>query len=66
MITAEEQVDFFKSYYSYDIIHFFKELKHKYENDDLLNECDINSTDDFVELLLDNVDLKHMYLQKFK
>jgi hypothetical protein len=66
MITSEEQVDFFTSYYSYDIINFFKDLKHKYENDDLLNECDINSNDEFVELLLDNVDLKDMYLQKFK
>ena len=66
MITSEEQADFFTSYYSYDIIHFFEDLKHKYENDDLLQSCDINSSDEFVELLLDNVDLKHMYLQKIK
>ena len=51
MITAESQVDFFLSYYSYDIIHFFNSLKTKYENDNLLNKCDKNSTSDFINLL---------------
>jgi len=64
MITAESQVDFFLSYYSYDIIHFFNSLKTKYENDNLLNKCDKNSTSDFINLLLENVDLQDMYTCK--
>jgi hypothetical protein len=61
MITVESQIDFFLSYYSYDIIQFFNELKLKYKNNDILNKCDKNSTSNFIELLLDNVELKDMY-----
>ena len=64
MITAETQIDFFISYYSYDIIQFFNEFKKKYENHDLLNKCDKNSTSDFIDLLLENVDLQDMYASK--
>ena len=52
------------SYYSYDIIQFFNELKPKYENYDLLNKCDKNSTSDFIDFLLENVDLQDMYSRK--
>ena len=61
MITEDSQIDFFISYYSYDIIQFFNELKLKYKNNDILNKCDKNSTHNFIELLLDNVELKDMY-----
>ena len=47
-----------------DIIHFFNSLKTKYENDNLLNKCDKNSTSDFINLLLENVDLQDMYTCK--
>tara|TARA_B110001469_G_C9613293_1_gene305161 strand:- start:1090 stop:1290 length:201 start_codon:yes stop_codon:yes gene_type:complete len=64
MITSESQEDFFLSYYSYDIIKVFNDLKTKYENDNLLNKCDKNSTSDFINLLLENVDLQDMYTSK--
>lgn len=66
MITANEQLEFFRNYYSYEVIQLLNHLEKKYENFNLLNNLSKESTHDFVELLAENIDLKKMYLQHLK
>tara|TARA_B110000046_G_C12597118_1_gene235304 strand:+ start:96 stop:299 length:204 start_codon:yes stop_codon:yes gene_type:complete len=66
MITADDQLEFFRNYYSYDVIQFLNKLKEKYNHLNLLNNTSKETTNDFVELLAENIDLKKMYLQHFK
>lgn len=66
MITADDQLEFFRNYYSYDVIQFLNKLKEKYNHLNLLNNTSKETTNDFVELLAENIDLKKMYLQHLK
>ena len=66
MITADDQLEFFRNYYSYDFIQFLNKLKEKYNHLNLLNNTSTETTNDFVELLAENIDLKKMYLQHLK
>tara|TARA_B110000027_G_scaffold100056_1_gene105814 strand:- start:147 stop:350 length:204 start_codon:yes stop_codon:yes gene_type:complete len=66
MITADDQLEFFRNYYSYDVIQFLNKLKEKYNHLNLLNNTSTETTNDFVELLAENIDLKKMYLQHLK
>ena len=66
MITANEQLEFFRNYYSYEVIQLLNHLEKKYEHFNLLNNLSKESTHDFVELLAENIDLKKMYLQHLK
>ena len=66
MITANDQLEFFRNYYSYEVIQLLNYLEKKYENFNLLNNLSKESTNDFVELLAENTDLKKMYLQHLK
>jgi len=66
MITANEQLDFFRNYYSYEVIELLNKLKEKYHHLNLLNNTSKEATNDFVELLAENIDLKKMYLQHLK
>ena len=66
IITPEEQQDFFRNYYSYDILNFFNKLKEKYSDLNLLNKCSNNSSIDFMVLLENNINLKKMYTNHLK
>lgn len=66
MITAEDQLDFFRNYYSYEVIELLNKLKEKYQNFKLLNNISKDGANDFVELIGQNIDLKKMYLQHLK
>lgn len=66
MITTDDQLEFFRNYYSYDVIQFLNKLKEKYNHLNLLNNTSTETTNDFVELLAENIDLKKMYLQHLK
>ena len=66
MITSDDQIDFFHSYYSYEIIDLLNKLKVKYKHFKLFNNVSKETTNDFVELLGQNIDLKKMYLQHLK
>ena len=66
MITTDDQLEFFRNYYSYDVIQFLNKLKEKYNHLNLLNNTSKETTNDFVELLAENIDLKKMYLQHLK
>ena len=62
IITSEEQMESFRNYYSYDILILLNKLKEKYGDYNLLNKCSKDTSNDFVDLLLTNVDLKKMYM----
>tara|TARA_B110001469_G_C9613157_1_gene305071 strand:- start:231 stop:440 length:210 start_codon:yes stop_codon:yes gene_type:complete len=62
IITSEEQIESFRNYYSYDILILLNKLKEKYGDYNLLNKCSKDTSNDFVDLLLNNVDLKKMYM----
>ena len=62
IITSQDQIEFFRNYYSYDILILLNRLKEKYGNYNLLNKYSKDTSNDFVDLLLNNVDLKKMYI----
>ena len=66
IITSEDQIEFFRNYYSYDILILLNRLKEKYGNYNLLNKYSKDTSNDFVDLLLNNVDLKKMYMNHYK
>ena len=66
MITAEDQIDFFQNYYSYELIELLNKLQEKYKHFNLLNNVSKETTCDFVDLIAENIDLKKMYLQHLK
>ena len=66
MITADDQHEFFINYYSYEVIELLNKLKEKYKHFKLFNNVSKETTNDFVELLGQNIDLKKMYLQHLK
>ncbi len=66
MITSEDQIEFFRNYYSYELIELLNKLQEKYQNFKLLNNFSKETTSDFVDLITENIDLKKMYLQHLK
>jgi hypothetical protein len=66
MITVEDQIDFFRNYYSYEIIELLNKLKEKYQHFKLLNNGSKETSCNFVDLIAENIDLKKMYLQHLK
>ena len=66
MITAEEQIDLFHNKYTYDLIKLFDEIKEHHSNTILLGKCDRHTLSDFIELILNNIDLKKMFLKHYK
>ena len=66
MITVEDQIEFFRNYYSYELIELLNKLQEKYQNFKLLNNFSKETTSDFVDLITENIDLKKMYLQHLK
>jgi len=65
-ITAEEQIEFFRNYYSFEIIELLNRLKDKNKNFKLLNKCSNKTYVEFVDLIMENIDLKNMYLSHLK
>lgn len=66
MITAEEQIEFFRNYYSFDIIELLNTIKKKNEPFRLLNKCSNEASYELVDLLCENIDLKKMYISHLK
>jgi len=66
IITPKEQQEFFRNYYSYDILIFFNKLKEKYGDLNLLNKCSNKSSSEFMELLETHINLKKMYTNHLK
>ena len=56
-ITVEEQVEFFRDYYSYDLIELFNKLKEKNENFKLLNNCSKETITNFINLIGQNINI---------
>jgi hypothetical protein len=65
-ITVEEQIEFFRNYYSYDLIELFNKIKEKNENFKLLNNCSKETIVNFIDLIGQNIDLKKMYMSHLK
>ena len=68
MITAEEQIDLFVSLYTLDLMDLLIEIKDKLDTHGIpiLNNIQGNYNNEFVELILKNVDLKKLYLEYYK
>ena len=62
IITSEQQKNFFRDFYSYDILILLNKLKEKYGVYNLLNKCSKDTSNDFVELLMHNIDSRQMYI----
>ena len=65
-ISTEEQIEFFRNYYSYDLIELFNKIKEKNENFKLLNSCSKDTHTNFIDLIGQNIDLKKMYMSQLK
>ena len=65
-ITTEEQIEFFRDYYSYDLIELLNKLKEQNKNFKLLNKCSKETMVNFVDLIGQNIDLRNMYLSHLK
>lgn len=68
MITAEEQIDFFLSKYSIDLIEFLKQVDESFKQNaiPILNNKKQDFNNEFVELIMEFVDLKKLYLKTHK
>ena len=68
MITAEEQIDLFLSLYTLDLMDLLKEIKDKLDTNGIpiLNNLQGDYTNEFVELILENADIKKIYLEYYK
>ena len=65
MITAEEQIDLFYNKYSYELIKLFDEIKASKADSIVLGKCNNNTISEFVDLILNNVDLKQMWMYHY-
>jgi hypothetical protein len=65
-ITVEEQIEFFRNYYSYELIELFNKIKDKNETYKLLNNCSKETINNFIDLIGQNIDLKKMYMSHLK
>lgn len=68
MITAEEQINLFESIYRQEFIDFFNTIINdlKLTAIPILNTPDNYMHNDFIELILSNINLKKMYFIHFK
>jgi hypothetical protein len=68
MITSEEQIDLFLSLNTLDLMDLLKEIKDKldFSGTPILNNLQNDYNNDFVELILEHVDLKKFYLNYYK
>ena len=65
MITAQEQIDLFYNKYSYELIKLFDEIKSSKGDTIVLGKCNNNTISEFVDLILNNVDLKRMWTDHY-
>jgi hypothetical protein len=68
MITIQEQKDLFYNKYSTELLDLYRLIS---ENCDkyklpILNNEKQNNLDEFIDLILENVDLKQMFLNHYK
>lgn len=68
MITAEEQIDLFNSIYQYEFIDFLNTIidELKLTAIPILNYPENTMHNDFIELILGNINLKKMYYIHYK
>ena len=68
MITKEEQIQLFYNKYSNELIDLLYEIKKHCEQNGLpiLNDLSKNHQADFIDLILENVNLKKMFLNHYK
>ena len=68
MITIEEQKDLFYNKYNIDILDLYRLIKTYCDDNALpiLNNENRYTQSDFIELLLENINLKKMYLNHYQ
>jgi hypothetical protein len=68
MITSQEQIDLFYNKYNIDLLDLFIEIKNKCQHYGLpiLNNEKNNSQNEFIDLILENTDLKKLFIKHYK
>ena len=68
MITAQEQIDLFYSKYTIDLLDLYREIKNKCQHHGapILNNENNNSQNEFIDLILENTDLKKLFIKHYK
>lgn len=68
MITAEEQIELFNSIYQHEFIELLNTIieELKFTAIPILNYPENSMHNDFIELILSNINLKKMYYTHFK
>lgn len=65
IVTAYEQIDFFQTAFSYDLIKLLDRLSNDNSHAGILNKLDRNAYSEFIDLIMNNVDLKGFYNNHF-
>ena len=68
MITAEEQIDLFNQLHHQNLFDLYIKIKEDCTQFSLplLDNTDNNTIDDFIQLIMNNSDLKKMYIKYYK
>lgn len=68
MITLEEQIDLFNTIYQDDFINFINNIIEElnYTAKPIMNNITIPMHSDFIELIINNINLKKMYYIHYK
>ena len=65
LVSSSEQIDYFHTSFSYSLIKLLDELKNKNEHFGILNKMNKDAYCDFVDLIMNNTNLKQLYLSRF-
>lgn len=63
-ISINEQIDFFNTTYSYELIQLLEKIKNNY-GETILNKHNRNMSAEFIDLILHSLDLKKLYLKHY-
>ena len=68
MITKEEQIQLFYDKYSIDLLDLIQDINKICEDNNLpiLNNKSQNFQQDFIDLILENINLKKLYINNYK
>ena len=65
LVSSSEQIDYFHTSFTYSLIKLLDELKNKNEHFGILNKMNKEAYSDFVDLIMNNTNLKQLYLSRF-
>lgn len=68
MITINEQIELFNQLHNLNLFDLYCNIKNDCTqfNIPLLNDANNNNINDFIQLIMNNIDLKKMYIKYYK